>query len=414
MILIGLLTFTLFASALSSALGASFSGAVLVAGFGAAGALGVAAPRTRAALFEALRRLAPAGGVLALLAAAAGAAFGPGQGRAYVHDAQLALGVWSALAIGAVVMAAGAQANRARSGAILLAAPMALAALSLVDAFDSRLDFFGLAVSTGRAGPSGPFPSPHAAGAFYTLMALLGMFLGIDELRRRAAQAGPTRPLAQRLFAPLAGILVCAAMALLHAPLTAAIALGAGALVQGGAMAWREQRFGPQIRKWAAGAALGSLGLSLLAGLGAIAWLAPTVLGEAVEGDAARLAALWAGHPWVGLGPGHPDARNGPQALAWLSEMGAIGALFAILAGGGLFYGAGRAMDRGRRPARMLALTASLAAAAAIFCVQGAPLGEPAILGGLAAAIGLASSYQDSAQRLTPARRTTHSRRLAT
>jgi hypothetical protein len=113
MILAGLIAATLLACALASALGGSFAGAVLVTGFGAAGIAAAAFPRARTRLFEALRRLAPAGGVLALLAAAAGAAFGPGQGRPYMHEAQLALGVWSALAVGAATMGAGAQANRA-------------------------------------------------------------------------------------------------------------------------------------------------------------------------------------------------------------------------------------------------------------------------------------------------------------
>ena len=385
------------------------SRALMAATHGAVALAVIAAPRTRTAVFDWLKRFAtPAGLYAAILMQAAimsGAFyFGAADTPYRAEQAMVALAGIGFFFV-AVTGAATAVGRNRMLGAMLWV-PLALAALTIIDRFDGRGDFFGMIVPLAEGRVSGPFPDPNEAATVFALFAVFATFAGVDELTRRPAQgAGPLPALAQRLFLPSASFVASLNMLVLSGS-RAGIAAGVAGLAVYLFLAWQrgqKGRAGPRVVPAVAGAAaVMALVVAVTSGGGALHRYAAAASDRDYYAAMTRAAmTAWGQKPLFGHGLGAYDllpagADGAPfDMLRWLAEAGVVGAALLAAALGMLLWRLWRAEDHGRRPSRGFALAAGLLATALVHGAATSALASPAAAAVLAALLGIAAAYID-------------------
>ena len=376
---------------------------------GALALAAIAAPRTRTAVFDWLKRFAtPAGLYAALLMQAAimSGAFYFGAADTPYRAEQALVGL-AGLGLFFVAVAGTTTAvGRNRMLGALLWIPLALAALTIIDRLDGRGDFFGLVVPSADNRVSGPFADPNEAATVFALFAVLAAFAAMDELTRRPTQgAGPLPALARRLFLPAASVVASLNMLTLSGS-RAGIAAGVAGLAVYFFIAWRrgqKGRAGPRIAPIVAGSvAVLALLVAVTSGAGALHRYAATSSDVKYYASMTKAAVgAWADKPVFGHGLGAYDllpagADGAPfDALRWLAEAGLVGSALLAAALGTLLWRLWRADDHGRKPSRGFALAAGLLTVALVHGAATAAMASPAGAGVLAALLGVATAYID-------------------
>ncbi len=394
------------------------------------GALALAAiawPRTRFAMFDVLKRFSlPAGLFAALVVQGAimSGAFLVGAADAPYRAEQAMVALAGAgfcfLATAGATIAAG----RNRMVSALLWVPLAIAALTVLDGFDGRGDFFGLAVPDPEGRVAGPFASPNESATVFALFAVLAAFAGVDELTRRPTQgpeaAAPT--LVRRMILPGAAMAASLNMLVLSGS-RAGIAAGVAGLVAFFFLAWRrglKGRAGPRLVPAAAGA-VGVMALLAAAtsGGGALRRFlsAPGEPGY-YAGVTQSAAAAWGEKPLFGHGMGAYDmipagAGGAPfDALRWLAETGLVGGALLLGAFGVYLWRLWRADDHGRRPSRGFTLAAGVMTVTMVHGLATSALASPAAAGVFAALMGVAAAYVDPVAAAAKVKETARTRVL--
>lgn len=385
--------------------------AMTAAGHGAVALAAIAAPRTRQAVFEFLKRFAlPAGLFAALImqGAVMSGAFFIGAADAPFRTEQGMVALAGAGFFFTATAGLATAVGRNRMVAALLWVPLALAVMTLFDWLDGNGDFFGLVAPNAENRVSGPFASPNESATVFAMFAVLAAFAGVDELTRRMPQPseGPLPPsLTQRLFLPAAALVASLNMLVLSGS-RAGIAAGVAGLAAYFVLAWRrglKGRAGPRIVPISA-AVVGGVALLVAATSGAGALRRFTTAGgqPGYAPDVTNAAAAaWGEKPLFGHGLGAYDvisagAGGAPfDLLRWLAETGLVGAGLLLGAFGVFMWRLWRADDHGRRPTRAFLLSAGVMAAAFVHGAATSALTAPASASVFAALLGVAAAYID-------------------
>jgi len=416
MLLIAAVAFVTFLGCALAGMERDLSRGAIAALQGAVAIAAIAMPRSRRAIFDALKRFSrPAGAYCALLmlAAVMSGAFFVGAADDPWRAEQALVGLAGAGFLFAASTGAATAGGRNRMIAALLFAPIALTLLIILDRFDGQLDFFGLSSVAPDNRLAGPFASPNEAATVFALFAILAAFAIVDELTRRPAPRGTLPPpaLAQRLFVPATAFVACLNLLALTGS-RAGIAAGVAGLAIYFAIAWLrglKGRSGPRLVPIAAAAvSVIAIFVTFTSGAGAIKRYAvadtspqPYSIMTAAALDAWKQAPLF-GH---GLGAydllpaGDAGASN--DIVRWLAEAGLVGAGLALITLLGLLFLLWQAKDHGRRPTRGFALAAGLIAAVLIQGLAQEVLSSPAVGAVFAALLGLAAAYIDPAAEAT-------------
>lgn len=384
----------------------------------------IAMPRTRTAIFEALKRFSrPAAAYCALLmlASVMSGAFFIGAADDPWRAEQALVGLAGAGFFFVAATGAATAAGRNRMISALLVPPVALTVLIILDRFDGQLDFFGLSQVAADNRLAGPFATPNEAATVFALFAILAAFAIVDELTRRPAPRGTLPPpaLAQRLFLPVTAFVASLNLLALTGS-RAGIAAGVGGLAIYFAIAWLrglKGRSGPRLVPIAAGAvSLIALFVAFTSGAGALKRYA-VADASAQPYSAMTTAALdaWKQAPLFGHGLGAydllpaGDAGASNDIVRWLAEAGVVGTGLALATLLIFLFQLWRAKDHGRRPTRGFALAAGLMAAIFIQGLAQQVLSSPAVGAVFAALLGLAAAYLDpaaEARKIKPTART--------
>lgn len=384
----------------------------------------IAWPRSRTAIFEALKRFsrpAAAYSALLLLAAVMSGSLFVGAAPDPWRAEQALVGLTGVGFFFVVATGAATAGSRNRLASALLVTPLALAVLIILDRFDGQLDFFGLTQAPPENRLSGPFATPNEAATAFGLFAILAAFSIVDELTRQPAPRGTLPPpaLAQRLFLPGSALVASLNMLALTGS-RAGIAAGAAGLAVYLVIAWQrglKGRSGPRMVPIAGGViALVALFVAFTSGAGAVKrYVAPDAATPPFSAMTASAIDAWREHPLFGHGLGAYDlipaggvgASN--DLVRWLAEGGIVGLGLLLAALGGLLFQLWRAKDHGRRPTRGFALAAGVMTVAFVHGLVQPALASPAVAGVFAVLLGLAAAYVDpdaSAAKIKPSSRT--------
>lgn len=300
--------------------------------------------------------------LLGLLAPALAAGAGDGRAAAALRDIAAIAG----LGLGAFGVAALAAAGRWRPINATLLGLGAVTALVSTTAGAARGDGNVFAL----------FPDRDAGIAFFGLVAAQALVTLGDELGRRAPMGGrdALAPLSRRTLVPvLAGLSSVLMIAAGGSRVGVVVAVATLALT---AAAWtlREKRAGVLAFRLAA-----TVLAFLAAGL-ALAWAAaPGAAGGITTGDAASALATW------------------------IDRVGAIGAVLIGVAVAAALIQIGRAEDRGRAPARGIALALGAVTLALLTALLSPTAAAAPILAWAAMQIGLAAGVIDLDLKRQPA-----------
>lgn len=422
--LLAAVAFVMFLGCVIAGMEPDFTRGALAALEGAVAIAAIGMPRSRAAIFEALKRFsrpAAAYSALLLLAAVMSGAFIIGAAADTWRAEQAMVGLAGAGFFFTATTGAATAGGRNRMISAMLIPPIALTLLIILDRFDGQLDFFGLTAAPSESRLAGPFATPNEAATAFALFVVVAAFAIVDELTRRPASRGTLPPpaLTQRLFLPAVSFVASLNLLVLTGS-RAGIAAGVAGLAVYFALAWMrglKGRSGPRLVPIAAGAAgVIALFIAFTSGAGA---MKRYVVGAAETAPYSAMATSalqsWRERPLFGHGLGAYDllpaggigASN--DLVRWLAEAGLVGLGLALAALGGLLFQLWRSKDHGRRPTRGFALAAGLVVTVIVHGLVHPALANPAVSALLAAYLGLAAAYIDpdaETQKIKPTART--------
>lgn len=426
--LLAAVAFIMFLGCVMAGMERDFTRGALAALQGLVALAAIAMPRSRTAIFEALKRFArPAAAYCALLMLAAvmsGAFFVGAAGDPWRAE-QAMVGLAGAGFFFAAATGAATAGGRNRMISAVLVAPVALTLLIILDRFDGQLDFFGLSPLQPENRLAGPFSTPNEAATACALFAIVSAFAIVDELTRRPALRGTLPPpaLTQRLFLPTTAFVASLNLLALTGS-RAGIAAGVIGLAVYLTFAWMrgvKGRSGPRLVPIATGAVtLIALFAAFTSGAGAIKrYVASDAVTPPYEAMTTAALDAWRERPFFGHGLGAYDllpasgvgASN--DAVRWFAEAGIVGVGLALAALGGLVFLLWQARDHGRRPTRGFALAAGLAATVLVHGLAQQALASPAAGCIFAGLLGLAAAYVDPAAESTRIKPTARTRVLS-
>jgi len=422
--LLAAVAFVMFLGCVMAGMEHDFTRGALAALQGLVAVAAIAMPRSRIAIFEALKRFSrPAAAYCALLmlASVMSGAFFIGAAADPWRAEQAMVGLAGAGFFFAASTGATTAGGRNRMISAVLAAPVALTLLIILDRFDGQLDFFGLSRIQPDNRLAGPFATPNEAATAFALFTIVSAFAIVDELTRRPAQRGTLPPpaLTQRLFLPVTALVASLNLLALTGS-RAGIAAGVIGLSLYLTLAWLrglKGRSGPRLVPIAAGAVtLIALFAAFTSGSGAIKrYVASNAVTPPYEAMTTAALDAWRERPLFGHGLGAYDllpassAGASNDAVRWLAEAGLIGVGLALAALGGLIFQLWQALDHGRRPTRGFSLAAGLTATVLVHGLAQQALASPAVGCIFAGLLGLAAAYVDptaDSTRIKPSART--------